>query len=689
VGELFPQAMTATIQELDESGGALNTVAASASTPTHQRQVAFRPGKGVAGIALAEHRTVTVSDVTSDPRYLMGAAPPSYRALMATPIIVAGKGWGTLSLTAAMTAAFNERDQQLIERVAQRTAIAIDKARLYEETTERAEALRRRNQELTTLYQAVTVINSELSPDVVLKTVAQQMVKALGCFGCALSLWDRERNQVETLVNYHVGAPSASDAVATTYDLALYPATRWVLENRQPQVIRRDAPDADLAELSLLPPYVHTLLMLPLQTREQVLGLVELYDDIEQRQYHKADIQLAESLAAHAAIAVNNARLFERAQTAEEQYRSLFRGNTDPIAVLDGEGIFLEINPAACRLLGKPPEQLIGKKASEFLHPAEPELRELAAQVLSGKIIRYEFSTEVSGKPQHFETRVERISYADGPAIQWTAHEVTARRELDHWRKELTGIIVHNLRNPLTWIKSGVGMAEMLLPPESDPDLVLALSKATRGIAQTEQQIDILLNIGRAESGQELTDRQPLSMGELIDEVVDLLGPRAALQEVQLHVDRPDVLPVVLGNRNLLAWTLQNLVENAIKFSPAGGTVLVNAKLMNAETMDKADSVGLEPTPLARGDGQDGAHLRVCVQDQGPGVPEADRERIFQKYYQARRPKGMSGAGLGLYFCRLAVEAHGGHIWVESNENRVGSRFSLTLPIKTGGDVTQ
>jgi PAS domain S-box-containing protein len=429
--------------------------------------------------------------------------------------------------------------------------------------------------------------------------------------------------------------------------------------------------------------------MLPLQTGEQVLGLVELYDDTEQRQYHTADIQLAESLAAHAAIAVNNARLFQRVQTAEEQYRSLFRGNTDPIAVLDGEGIFLEINPAACRLLGRQPEQLIGKIASEFLHPEERELKALAAQVLNGKIIRYEFSTEISGKPQHFETRVERISYADGPAIQWTAHEVTARRELDHWRKELTGIIVHNLRNPLTWIKSGVGMAEMLLPPESDPDLVLALTKATRGIAQTEQQIDMLLNIGRAESGQELTDRQPLSMGELIEEVVELLGPRAALQEVELHVDGPGVLPVALGNRNLLAWTLQNLVENAIKFSPAGGIVLVNAKPLNAETMDREGLTRRKPAPVAGKDGQDSAYLWLCVQDQGPGVPEADRERIFQKYYQSRRPEGMSGAGLGLYFCRLAVEAHGGRIWVESNENGVGSRFCLTLPFIAEGDLTQ
>jgi len=140
--------------------------------------------------------------------------------------------------------------------------------------------------------------------------------------------------------------------------------------------------------------------------------------------------------------------------------------------------------------------------------------------------------------------------------------------------------------------------------------------------------------------------------------VIELLGPRATAKKIELRVDLADSLPTVSGNRHMLTWTLENLMDNALKFSPRGEAITIQA---------------YASTPPDT--------LRMSVIDRGPGVPPADRERIFQKFYQVRHTEQTKGSGLGLYFCKLAVEAHGGQIWMESNHDGPGSTFSITLPL--------
>ena len=187
--------------------------------------------------------------------------------------------------------------------------------RFRRELRESASSLKRRNRELSTLYEAATAISSDLSLSIVLQTVAEQLAHALDSSGCALSLWNREEAQVEALVNYSTRCPDETEPTDATYDLADYPAVQRVLESGQPIVIQQDDLTAGEAELaSIMQHQAHTLLMLPLLARDRVVGLVELIDDVKERDYTPKDIRLAESLAVHAAIAIENARLYEQAQ---------------------------------------------------------------------------------------------------------------------------------------------------------------------------------------------------------------------------------------------------------------------------------------------------------------------------------------------------------------------------------------
>ena len=194
---------------------------------------------------------------------------------------------------------------------------------------EAEQSLLRLYAELSTLYDAATVISSNLAIDVVLGTVAEQMTRALEASGCTLLLWDRERAQVETLVDYHTGKSHNSTLPGQVYALSDYPATGQVLEKCEPLLVQFHNPQADSAELALMEQNKHqTLFMLPFVAKDRVLGLVKLTNDDKARDYTPAQIRLAESLGAQAAIAIENARLFDQAQRenmerarAEEELR--------------------------------------------------------------------------------------------------------------------------------------------------------------------------------------------------------------------------------------------------------------------------------------------------------------------------------------------------------------------------------
>ena len=183
-------------------------------------------------------------------------------------------------------------------------------------TLERAQnSLRRRNRELITLYEATAAISSNLSLEPALLTVAEEMAGALDATGCTLSLWVRDQNKVETLVDYSRLWPGEIEPSGTLYDLDDYPTTRHVLEAGEPVLIQHDDLMADPAELVLMEQWqAFTLLMLPLVARDRVVGLVELVDDEKKHHYTTEDIRLAESLATQAAVAIENARLYEQAQ---------------------------------------------------------------------------------------------------------------------------------------------------------------------------------------------------------------------------------------------------------------------------------------------------------------------------------------------------------------------------------------
>lgn len=230
-------------------------------------------------------------------------------------------------------------------------------------------------------------------------------------------------------------------------------------------------------------------------------------------------------------------------------------------------------------------------------------------------------------------------------------------QELEAMRDDLTHMIVHDLRTPLTSLLTGLQTLEAVGPLDELQQECLGM--ALSGGNTLLGMINDLLDISKMESGQLTLNREPIHLPNLVSAAMEQVAGLIASSDLQLARQMPVNLPHLHADEEKLRRILVNLLGNAIKFTPQGGQIKVMAQ------HDPTDAV-----------------VVFSVADNGPGIPEEAFDRIFEKFGQvggrpaSRRPS----TGLGLTFCKMAVEAHGGRIWVQSRLGE-GSIFSFTLPV--------
>jgi signal transduction histidine kinase len=249
--------------------------------------------------------------------------------------------------------------------------------------------------------------------------------------------------------------------------------------------------------------------------------------------------------------------------------------------------------------------------------------------------------------------------YHGQPAIRWLVHDRTALQELERVRDEQIYMIVHDVRNPLGNIISSL---ELLKDSLQDPTMTPApgalVNIALRSSRRISLLIESLMDMTRMEAGQFTLSTTAARLDALIEHAVEFVKPTADRKHIPLSVEIAPNLPPVLINVNMIERVVVNLLDNACKFVAPGQAVTISARLGT------------------------GADVHISVHDEGSGIPPEDQHRIFEKFSRDAGIGGQTpGTGLGLAFCKLAVETHGGRIWVESEVGK-GSTFTFTLPIE-------
>jgi signal transduction histidine kinase len=228
--------------------------------------------------------------------------------------------------------------------------------------------------------------------------------------------------------------------------------------------------------------------------------------------------------------------------------------------------------------------------------------------------------------------------------------------ELHRLREQTTDLVVHDLRNPLHSIMGAVGMLQMILPPnllQENRDLFKLVND---NCERMQRLVDSLLDISRMESGETELALEPVNLAQLIQSAVSRVSSTLQSRSIASSVFMPAHLPPVEVDLDMIDRVIINLLDNAIKFTPGGGQISVAAD-------PHAD------------------HVAVSITDTGCGIPPEQRPHIFERFARGTN-SGARGFGLGLTFCKLAIEAHGGQIWVEDGEDGVGCKCTFTLPLR-------
>lgn len=344
-----------------------------------------------------------------------------------------------------------------------------------------------------------------------------------------------------------------------------------------------------------------------------------------------------------------NGRLLERARFVDSALRSV----EDGLIIASSEGTIQFANRAAADILGSNAAALAGQNLFERL----PEARLAEGR---GKLER-EIAIH-DPKPRQFMLRVSAVTSDGGEVIGIVAalSDITRQHELQQTKNDVISLVSHEMRTPLTAIQ---GMTELLADYDLDAgrrrEMHLAINDEVKRLTR---MITEYLDITRLESGATVLRPAPLRVEMLLERVMLLLDPVVARRRIRLVRRFAADLPPVVADPDLLSRAVENLISNAIKYSPEGTEVAVAATA-------------------------EGASVLIAVADQGYGIPEQDLGRIFDKFFRVPRVQdaGVPGTGLGLALVREIAELHGGSVSVASEVN-AGSTFTLRIP---RGDAAQ
>jgi len=352
-------------------------------------------------------------------------------------------------------------------------------------------------------------------------------------------------------------------------------------------------------------------------------------------------------------VAAHQQTVLER----DTRQETLFNSMAEGLLLLDQNGRIQLANRAFTTLFGVTAE-LRGRSVIEALR-----LHELAELVdalsVQNQVLEYELKLS---RPNERILQVNAAAIFDASGRQYGTvlvfHDLTRLKQLERARQEFVANVSHELRTPLSLIK---GYVETLLEGAKDnPDVAAKfLQTIDRNAERLRLLIEDLLTISELESGRVKLSLQPVALPDLVQKVLADFKSRAQAREVQLLSEIPDVR--VQADPGRLEQVLSNLVDNAIKYGRASGTVKVQAQVL------------------------DGSRVEVGVLDDGPGIPPESLERVFERFYRVdkARSREQGGTGLGLSIVKHIVQSHGGRAWARSEPGE-GAAFYFTLPQPSG-----
>ncbi len=497
-------------------------------------------------------------------------------------------------------------------------------------------SLEQRVDEMDTLVKLGRSITSTLDLDSVLTSVVTAAVELTGAEEGHLLLVDDETNEL-----YMRAGRNFEESFARTFRLPVRDSIAGqVIHTGQPISFSEDSPNK--IKTAYL---VYSLIYVPLRSNDRVIGVLGVDNRQSKRPFSQHHELLMTVLAEYAAIAIQNAQLYHESENERNKLDATISNIQDGVILLDGENKIILLNPAVRRIFGLGLNDVTGKPVLDV-------------------ITHSDFAALLTSIQQDSPLKTQEVVFEDGRVFNYqytpipeigsviTLEDISHLKMLDRLKSDFIHTISHDLRSPLTAIMGYIELLDRVGPlNDQQKQFVRHVQNSAQNITAL---VNDLLDLGRIEAGFD-TRKDEISLEQILQFTLENLGRQISDKKLEFNVNIDPDLPALRGNPIRLRQMVDNLLVNAVKYTPESGKVTVNLRREDSQVIFE-------------------------VSDTGVGIPATDQPHIFEKFYRASNaPKGTPGTGLGLAIVRSIVENHQGRIWVQSTVG-VGTKFVVVLP---------
>lgn len=551
-------------------------------------------------------------------------------------------------------APFSHADRRLLEVIADYAVIALENAQRFAQVdralARRVQDLAQTNDRLRTTVRGLTGLNAlnvtarapSATAGDILRAMLETFTELSGCLGGGVLRLDGESAGMVA----RMGRGSVLDA-----GVCAGIAAACLMRGSPIETL--DASAAGLNDAGL------RLLVVPCRGRDSVLAVLLLI--VQASGLDATWRELAVLFATSAATLTESAGLVQQLRLTSERTTSILATMAEGVLLLDSQLAVVLANPALTRLVrydaaldGQPLAALVThwRGHAGMIAGLDGMLADVQRLVGGAGLDVAAGELDLSDARRHLVWEATRIVPGVPGSVLLLLRDVSEAHDAARLRDDLTHLLLHDLRNPLANVMLALRLLSHDDDMQRDHDQVRLLNIARDSAEQLLQMTNTLLDISRLEEGQLPLRRQVVDLVALVQQAVERVAPLAADRQIRVDRDLMPNLPIVRLDRDLMLRVVQNLLINALKYSPRRTVVRVEL-------------------------GVDAATVRIAVHDQGIGIAAQYHDAIFRKYTQVGEHRG--GSGLGLYLSKLVVEAHGGTIGVISAAGR-GSSFVVTLP---------
>ncbi len=537
--------------------------------------------------------------------------------------------------------------------------------------------------QLSAIMEIANAINSRLDLETILSMISREMTKIIDYDVGCVAIYEKDQSCLYIRHVYRKDGDKHGEGRYVPLDESNL--VGWVAINRKP-ILRYDIPsDTRFTEI-MREDNLMSDMVVPLIARDSLVGTLNI-GSYEKNKFNEFDLDLIEKFSQLTSIALENSHLMEDLKDLGEKYQMIMRSATDMILLLDISGEIVECNEAITRLFGYSMAELIGRPVTDFtLASRREDARNSIGRALRGeRIQRIELPyIKKDGSLLYIDAECTIIKIKEHPYLLVICHDVTEKRalqekitiqneelknnnkklvELDCLKSEFLGRVSHELRTPLSIIMAYTGT----LLEDGGEKIDVETRNSFLDVIDTQSKklldlINDLLDLSKVDISETMLNVTESSINELIRISSAQVIPYARRKDVEIKMLVDEGLPIVRIDPMRIRQVCVNLLTNAVKFTPRGGTVLITSA-------------------------RSGPEVVISVNDNGPGIDPKDIEGIFDNFTQVDGGAARSndGMGIGLRLVKHYIKLHHGRVWVKS-EKGMGSTFYFSLPLKSCAD---